>query len=124
MLFILRNSLGSLYNINEFLAEVKPEILSIEEAVKYPGSYQGTLDRRVIIHGREGIVDLKGQPSVVDPLQLAGYALCSNRPMARWNLYLRSGPTYKLVEHKNRRQDDADWKACVRIAAFRRKHGI
>ncbi len=109
----------------QFLEEVKPKILTIEEHVEYQGLYQGTLDRRLIINGRQGILDLKGQPSKVDPLQLAGYAMTFNMPMRRWNLYLRiKEGDYKLVEHIDRRKDDADWMAAVRMASFRRDNGL
>lgn len=111
----------------KFLEEVDPEILGIEKHVTYPGIYQGTLDRRVImgVLAREGILDLKGQPSPVDRLQLAGYAMTFPRPMRRWNLYLRvKEGDYKLVEHRDRQIDDKDFMACVRIAAFRRAHGM
>jgi hypothetical protein len=103
------------------------EILAIEKEVIYPGLYQGRLDRQVRINGTEGILDIKGQASKVDPLQLAGYALTFRRSMARWNLYLRAGSNYKLVrQDKNiadRVRDDAVWMSCVRIANWRRANG-
>ena len=108
----------------KFLEENKPVILAVEGKVEYSKCYQGKLDRRVKIDNREGVIDLKGQPSPVDRLQLAGYCLTFDRPLVRWNLYLRVGKNYKLVENKERRKDDADWWAAVRIAAFRRRHGL
>ena len=110
----------------KFLREMKPEMLAIEKHVTYPGLYQGTLDRNLIIRAKgQGILDIKGgQPSKVDRLQLAGYAMTFPRPMRRWNLYLNVGENYKLVEHEDHQGDNADWMACVRIAAFRRRHNL
>ena len=114
---------GSFQGYLKFCMEVQPEILAIEEKVEMPGMWCGRLDRRVKINGREGILDIKGQPSKVDPLQLAGYAKTFDRPMRRWNLYLRVKlGDYKLVEHKDTRRDDLDWLAAVRIAAWRRRN--
>ena len=114
-----------LQGYDQFLLEVEPEIVGIEEKVMYPGVYQGTLDRRLVINGKMGILDIKSTPSKVDPLQLAGYALTFPNSMARWNLYLgiKEG-TYKLVERKEPKADDRDWWACVNIAAFKRRHGL
>ena len=106
-----------------FIKEMKPEILSIEEHVEYPGSYQGTLDRRVRIAGKEWVLDIKaGGPAPWHSLQLAGYALCFDRPLVRCSLYLTD--TYKLMVWPQRRADDDMWRACVCFAAWRRKHGI
>ena len=88
--------------------EKMPQVLESEQGVEYPGSYCGTLDIRLVIDGKEGILDIKGQPSANDRLQLAGYACTFPRPMKRWNLYLRVGKTYRLVEHPNHRQDDEE----------------
>src|SRR5260221_648800 len=52
--------LGRLRQYQRFKDEVKPVILSIEEKViNAPLQYQGKLDRRVKINGREGVIDLK-----------------------------------------------------------------
>ena len=115
--------LGRLRSYQKFLDEVKPEILSVEEAVINEAlRYQGTLDRRVRINGREGILDLKGPSrSAWNALQLSMYAACFPRPLARWNLYL-SDDNYRLVEHKDR----SDWdvaKAAITLAAWKEKNG-
>lgn len=109
----------------KFLQEVQPEILASEEKVIYSGVYQGTLDIRLRIMGREGVLDIKGQKSPTDRLQVAGYAMTFDRPLSHWNLYLRiKEGDYRLVEHKRIKQDRADWMAAVRIAAWRKKHGL
>ena len=108
----------------QFVAEAKPEILAAELGVEVPSVYCGTLDLLVRINGAEGILDLKGQPSPQDCVQLAGYAGTFNRPLKRWNLYLRTGNGYRLVEHKERRRDDAIWRAALVLAAWRKAHGL
>ena len=104
-----------------FIAEVQPEILAIEEEVMNPAlNYIGHLDRRLKINGREGILDLKPSPAPWHPLQLAGYAGCFARPMARWGLYL-AGSNYKLVEYSDR----SDWRtfqAALTTAQWIRRH--
>ena len=87
----------------KFLAEVRPTILAIEEAVTNEAlQYCGTLDRRVRINGREGILDLKGPSRAPwQGVQVAMYAACFGRPLARWTLHL-SDERYQLIEHKDR----------------------
>lgn len=106
-----------------FRMEVGPEILSIEERVINEGlRYCGRLDRRVVIRGREGVLDIKGTtPDLFHGPQLAAYAACFKRPLARWNLYL-SDDRYRLIE----RVDRSDWKVFVgalSIYNFKVKHG-
>lgn len=108
----------------KFRAEMQPEILASELNVEVPGSYCGRLDLLVRINDAEGIVDFKGQPSPSDSVQLAGYACTFDRPLKRWNLYLRIGNGYRLVEHKDRRRDDSIWRAALVLAAWRREHGL
>lgn len=107
----------------KFLDEVKPEILSIEEEVVNEAfHYCGRLDRRVRINGVEAIIDFKGpSESAWNGVQLAGYAACFSRPLARFNLYL-SDERYRLIERKER----ADWevfKAALLMAAWKEAHG-
>ena len=107
-----------------FLDEVKPQILSIEEAVVNEAlRYQGRLDRRVVINGREGVLDIKGPSRAAwQALQVAMYAACFPRPLARWTLHL-SDDSYRLIEHRGRH----DWevaKAAITLAAWREANGI
>lgn len=106
-----------------FKEQVQPEILSIEEAVTNSSfQYCGRLDRRVRINGREGVLDIKSPSrSPWQALQVALYALCFDRPMARWTLHL-SEERYQLIEHRDRK-DYAVAKAAVLLAAWRQKHG-
>lgn len=115
--------LGRLRSYQRFLDEVKPEILAIEEPVfNELYRYQGRLDRRVIINGREGILDLKGPSRAAwNGLQLSAYASCFPRPMARWNLYL-SDDKYLLVEQRGR-MDWQAFKAALTIAAWKESNG-
>jgi hypothetical protein len=114
--------LGRLRQYQKFKDEVKPEILAIEEkVVNVLYGYQGKLDRRVKIQGREGILDIKGPSQAPwQSLQVGMYTATFQRPMARWTLHL-SDDIYKLIEHKDR----DDWtvaKAAITLAAWRRKH--
>jgi hypothetical protein len=111
--------LGRLRQYQLFVDEVHPEILAVEEKVVNEAlQYQGTLDRRVRINGREGILDLKG-PSQArwQALQVAMYAACFPRPLARWTLHL-SDERYQLIEHKDRHDWDVA-KAAITLAAWK-----
>ena len=104
-----------------FIREMDLEYLAIEEEVTNPTlGYVGHLDCRLKINGREGILDLKPSPAPWHPLQLAGYAGCFTRPMARWGLYL-AGSNYKLVEYSER----TDWRtfqAALTVAQWIRRN--
>lgn len=105
-----------------FVAEVRPTILAIEErVVNLTMGYRGTLDRRLRINGRAGILDIKGPTrSCWQSIQLALYALCFTEPLARWNLYL-TDDAYRLVEHTDR-DDYAAAKAVVTLYHWRKRH--
>lgn len=92
-----------------FVAEVKPTILSIEEPVwNHEYRYQGRLDRRVVIDGNEGVLDIKPATQADwHPLQAIAYARCfSGLALKRWNLYLNNEGDYKLIERTGRH----DWQ--------------
>ena len=114
--------LPRLRQYQRFLEEVKPEILSIEEPVENLAlRYCGKLDRRMVINGREGVLDIKG-PSRCPwhALQTMYYVSCFSRPLARWALYL-SDDQYRLVEFASR----DDWpmcKAVLTMLAWRERH--
>lgn len=106
-----------------FIAEMAPEILAVEESVTdHLLGYCGTLDRRLRINDREGVLDIKcGAESPWHCLQLMFYAHTFNRPMVRWNLLL-SDDKYKLIEHRDRR----DWRVCLAaltLVQWRNGHG-
>lgn len=107
---------------SRFLDEVKPTILAIEEEVVNEAlNYHGHLDRRLIINGAEGVLDIKG-PAVLpwQGVQTALYAACFPRPMKRWGLHL-SDERYQLIPHR----DPLDWpvaKACITINSWRLRH--
>jgi hypothetical protein len=112
---------GRLRSYQRFLDEVKPEILAAEEAVLNEAmQYQGTLDRRLRINGREGVLDIKGPSRAPwQALQVAMYAACFTRPLARWTLHL-SDDRYNLIEHHDRN----DWRvacAAITLAAWKGK---
>jgi len=115
--------LPRLRQYQRFLDEVKPTILAIEEEVTNAAlQYVGHLDRRVIINGDEGILDLKSAfKAPWQSLQISLYSNCFSRPMKRWTLHL-SDERYQLIEHTDRR----DWavaKAAITIAAWRKQNG-
>jgi len=111
--------LGRVRSYQIFKDEVRPRIFSIEEqVVNETYQYCGTLDRRVEINGRQGVLDLKGPSRAPwQAIQLAMYANCFDLPLARWTLHL--GDTeYRLIEHVGRN----DWnvaRAAITIAAWR-----
>ena len=107
-----------------FLAEVCPEVLSVEEEVVNPlYAYQGRLDRRVRIAKREGLLDIKGTcESPWHGPQIALYCMCFDRPLARWNLYLHDDH-YRLVERTDR-MDYEIAKAAITVANWKRLHEV
>lgn len=114
--------LGRLRSYQRFVDEIHPEILAIEEMVVNEAlQYQGTLDRRLRMFGREGVLDIKG-PARADwqALQVSMYAACFPRHLARWTLHLHD-ERYQLIEHADRRDWDAA-KACITIASWRKRH--
>lgn len=117
--------LPRLRQYQRFKDEVKPEILWIEEVVVNAIlGYQGRLDRRLKIAGREGILDIKGPAQAAwQAIQTVLYAACfAPLPLARWTLHL-SDERYVLIEHRDR----DDWtvaKAAVTLVAWRTKHGL
>lgn len=99
-----------LVQYERFRRESGAQILSIEERIQnLTYRYCGTLDRRVLINGHEGVLDLKGvTPQAWHALQVAAYAGCFPGHMKRWCLYL-SDDRYKLIEHT----DPDDWGTFV-----------
>jgi hypothetical protein len=101
-----------LAQFERFMVEVKPVVHAVEERVFHPlYLYQGTLDLRVTINGRRGVVDVKGTtPSEFHGPQLAAYLEASGfayeRSPRRHNLYLHPD-RYRLIERANA----YDWKA-------------
>lgn len=115
--------LPRLRQYQKFKDELRPEILSIEEAVENETlQYCGRLDRRLKIAGREGVLDIKGPARAPwQAIQVVMYSACFLRPLARWTLHL-SDERYQLIEHKDR----SDWevaKAALTIAAWKERNG-
>jgi hypothetical protein len=108
-----------------FKRDVEPEILGIEFRVAHKSlKYEGHPDRLVEIHGRPGILDLKGPSKAAwQGVQLAAYAhAMSPLSAARWTLHL-SDDKYALVEHTSR----DDWnvfKAALIIHNWKVKEGV
>ena len=108
----------------KFRKELEPQILSVEEEVEHPHyGYKGRLDRRIILGAREGIGDLKsGPPQDHHALQIALYAMCFDRPLARWGIYLSDEGKYKLIEYADRKDYD-DAKTCISFANLKIRRG-
>jgi len=112
-----------LHQYQRFKEEVQPQILSIEERVKNVTlRYVGRLDRRVIIAGRVGVLEIKGPGRVAwHAVQLSMYAACFEGPaLARWSVHIED-EKYQLIEHRNRR----DWgaaKAALTLAAWKEQY--
>lgn len=88
----------------KFKREVKLlEIVAIEERVWHPTYlFAGTLDRRVRINGRLGIIDIKtGQRQPWHSLQLGGYSLTQKELHRRYAVRLASDGNYRLDEYND-----------------------
>jgi hypothetical protein len=111
-----------LRSYQRFLDEMKPVILGIEETVQHEVyRYQGTLDRRVQLNGREAVIDLKGPYQAPwQAIQVAAYAGTFERPMDRYTLHL-DDEKYQLVQHRGRRDFDV-FKAALTLSAWRSEH--
>lgn len=118
---------GYLEAYKRFHAEMRPEILAIEEnVVNEPLGYCGRQDRRIGIDQRMGILDIKsGQPAAATGPQTAAYLAAQPwlERVARWGLYLSPEGTYKLIEYKSR----DDWRvfqSALSVVNWRIKHGL
>lgn len=90
----------------KFLAEVKPEIIHVEQMVIHHQLwYAGTLDRVVKINGVEGVLDLKtGSAPMHTGPQIAAYyeamSLLRGMTGGHWSLVLFGDGTYTLNPYK------------------------
>lgn len=112
----------ALTQYERFIAEMRPQILAVEEEVTNATfGYSGRLDRRVILNEREGVLDIKGVTrSAWHGVQLAAYAACFDRPLRRWSLHV-TADDYRLIEHTDR-DDWRAFQAALALVAWRRKH--
>lgn len=105
----------------QFIRDVKPGVHATEVPLEnLELGYCGTADLEADLFGRPSFVDYKcGAPSDWHPLQTAGYAGCRRELRSRFNLYLKSDGTYRLVEHTSR----GDWpafKAVIQLYQWRK----
>lgn len=92
-----------------FRRETDMEILSIEQRVASPAfTYAGTLDRRIVFHGFEWVIDIKtGGPLRWHALQVAAYAGALRRPsLKRATVHLRDNGRYSFAMHADPRDFD------------------
>lgn len=126
----IKNPLIPYYEAWEkFRRAVNPEILASEEPVFNPTyRYAGMLDLRCQV-SRDGgpeewLVDVKtGGRASWHPLQTAGYALCFDRFIKRYALYLRSDATYSLVAHNDSADQDV-FLSALALANWKRNNGV
>ena len=108
----------------KFRSEMKPEILAVEEPVESVamGFCTGGIDRRVMLDGRETILDIKtGSPLPEHAIQLAAYCLLFPRIMARGCVYLRDDGSYQIRMFHDRK-DFAVFKAALTVAAWKKEN--
>lgn len=109
-----------------FSERVKPEVLTVEEAIVHPvHRYAGRPDRVVKIGGVVGILEIKtGAFEELHCLQTALQAILvaadhclKPEDLGRWVLYLRDKGKFKLESHKATARDFADARSVIRSAA-------
>lgn len=103
---------GYLMGWHKFRHELQPEILDAEVPDFHPQmKYAGTRDRRLIIRGEVGILDIKSSFALMPTTgpQTAAYleiynakAPRSERIKKRWGLRLTKDGDYELKEYKDR----------------------
>jgi len=108
----------------KFRSDTKLEVLDSEQPVcNVLYRYAGMLDRRVMLNGREAVIDIKsGIQTSWHSIQTILYAKCFDRPLRRFCLYLGDS-AYKLVPHDNDQEDWAVARACLTIVAWKKKVG-
>lgn len=108
-----------------FLEDHKPVMISIEELVgNLVYWYAGRLDRRLILHDHEVLLDIKtGQPAAWHGLQTSAYAKCIGRPLRRAALYLSDKGTYKL-EYFDHPDDWDVFRAALTLVMWKRNNGV
>ena len=112
----------------KFRAELQPVIVGIEEEVRHEGlRYVGHLDRRVVMAGREGILDIKsGAEQPWHRLQLSGYShavKCKGGLPPRWAVYL-TPEAYTLKRFDDDHSDWSAWVAAISLYHWRQRHGV
>lgn len=109
-----------------FMSEKRPQVLQREfEVTNVALGIVGHPDLFCVFDGCMWVLDYKS-PSHAPwhPLQLALYAACMAPRIRRANLYLHDSGRYQLVEHRDRRNDDADAMAALRMYRWRQRHGV
>jgi hypothetical protein len=86
--------------------------------------YAGTIDLLGTIGGDAWLLDVKATAQVPPEaaLQTAGYRMALGEPRRRGVIHVRRDGGWSLVEHRNHREDEADFLAALRIAVWRLRH--
>lgn len=110
-----------------FKAEMKCEILSIEERVcNATYRYAGTTDRRLVWNGPLYIADIKaGVPEWWHKVQTGGYWMCDGiDAAARCTIYLKRDGRWNARVHEAHSYDTDVFRAALTLANAKRNEGI
>lgn len=119
---------GYIEGYRKFLRDTHFRWESGEQIVKNSQHrYAGRLDMIGVQQRARWVYDLKTavNESAEWCLQSAAYALClpETRTLRRGVVHLSRSGSYKAIEYRDDVDFD-DWLACVRVHAFRERHGI
>ena len=87
--------------------------------------FAGTIDHIGHLNGHFCLLDVKsGAPSPSHAIQTAGYSILLKHPgVKRFSLYLKDNGTYKLIENKDR-QDEQIFKAALAVYFWKQNNQV
>lgn len=122
---------GYIAAYEKFRAEVPFHVQACEEPLLHARyGYAGTLDLRGVEDGSPWILDVKCTYAIPQeaPIQLAGYGIEVDarlgKPHRRGVLHLKPDGRWARVEYPDRRHYDHLFLACLRVAAWKLRHGL
>lgn len=110
---------------SKFLSESRSEVIQSEYRVcNLTHGYAGTLDRWLVMNGKDTLIDIKtGTSAPWHPIQTAGYASCIRTHFTRGCVYLNDDGSYKLKLHKDA-SDYGVFGAALVVAQWKQKNGV
>ena len=110
---------------SKFLKESNAEVIQSEYRVfNLTHGYAGTLDRWLILNGKDTVIDIKtGGSALWHPIQTAGYASCIRTHLSRGCVYLNDDGSYKLKLHKDP-GDFGVFSAAMVLAKWKTENGV
>lgn len=113
----------------KFRADAGGKMLEIELFLRSTlRGYCGTLDRVLgpsRIYPGKLLLDIKTtEAGITTRLQTSGYAMLYGKKVKRGAVALRANGTYSVELYDDDARDMAAWKACLTLAAWKRKHGV